>query len=475
MRVLDRDAFYAKILSEQQRLAGVAKNHSALQLDGLSKPQLSFVLDNAQRQIAVTGRQSGKTESCARKLIRCALDNPGSVQLYIGPTRQNARDVMWQRLQDRLMAAEISFKPNISRLEIVVNNNSVIRLFGVNHKDLADRQRGNIYDQVIIDESAVYGSLLSYLVNDVIEQTLLAKRGKLVLISTPGLLQSGWFYDVCHGSGTWSRHKWTVRDNPALVDIDEYLRTKLADNRWSESEPTFRREYLGEWCEDTRAGVYRISRANVIDAIPDAGFHSILGVDLGYNDEAAFCVLSWRDYDPVLYVRYADGKSGMDVTDIAEYMRKIVDEYRPQEIVADAGALGKTIVSELTLRHGLNITAANKRDKPAAIRLVNADLQKRRLMMTDGRLYEQMSNLRWHPDYIGLKEQDGIPNDLCDAMLYAFKSCWHYVQREREAVPEANSEAWIKAQAEEYRNRTLLNVSSRDEWQQLGWEKIDVQ
>lgn len=463
----------AELLLKRQKSYLVGADAAKSVLNGLTAKQYAFVTDQATRQIAVTGRQSGKTESCARKLVRRALSKRGAKALYIGTTRQNAYDVMWHRLQSRLETSGIQYETNGTRLEVRVND-SLIKLTGVNHKQLADRIRGNEYDEVVIDEAAVYPSeLLRYLVEDVLEQTLLVRRGVLSLISTPGLLQSGWFYDRCMGKGAWSRHKWTMHDNPALGDIQAYLEQKLADNGWTINEPIFRREYLGEWCQDTNSGVYRVGPGNIIAALPDGPYHSILGVDLGYNDEAAFCVLSWRDNDPRLYVQYADGAPELDVTAIAGRIKELRDAFRPTQIICDAGALGKTIVAELTVRHGLAIEAADKRDKPAMVRLVNSDLLRGSLVMTPGRLYDQMANLRWHPDYIGLKEQDGIPNDLCDAMLYAFKVCWHHVQKIREPQPVVNSSEWLNKQAEEAKKQLQIRLTNPDPYREMAWEDVN--
>ncbi len=468
---MDDAALARAILKQRQQFQSHASTAEARVVSGLSPLQSAFVLDESKRQLAITGRQAGKTEGCCRKLVRRAISKAGAKCLYIGTTRENAYDVMWQRLQDMLTTLGVDYEANGSRLEIrLIRNNSTIRLTGVNHKVLADRIRGNEFDEVVIDEAAVYGNaLLSYMINDVIDQTLLIRRGVLSLVSTPGLLQSGWFWELCNGKGQWSRHKWTMRDNPALGDIDAYMERKLAENGWTRDEPVFRREYLGEWCQDTKSGVYRVGPDNLIGELPPGPFHSILGVDLGYNDEAAFCVLGWRDADPNLYQLHASGAPELTVTDIAERIRELKDRYQPTEIICDAGALGKTIVAELTVRHGLNITAADKRDKPSAIRLVNSDFAKKSLWLLNDRLYEQMSNLRWHPDYIGLKEQDGIPNDLCDAMLYAFRRCWHYVQRIRQPEPEFNSDEWLNMQAEQ--NKQHLRDQMRgDPYKPLNWE-----
>ena len=380
----------------------------------LSVRQRAFVLDESPTSLAVTSRQSGKTESLATKIgLRSIADKVH--QLYVAPTRENARNAMWGRLKQWYEDNKIQVKTNEVHLEITVPaTGSVSRLVGVPHKAQADRLRGTTLDALYIDEGAVYGSLLQYMLNDVLEPQLMVRNGKLSITSTPGLLMSGYFYELATGQrGGYSRHNWSIHDNPAIMQPDEYLRRKLADNGWTDQEAAYRREYLGQWCQDLNSGVYRVTPSDLYTERPPGDWSYVLGVDLGFVDEAAFSVLGWRTDDPVLYVVESVGHAELTVSDIAERIKELRDIYEPVHIVCDAGALGKTIVEELRRRHQLNIEAADKRDKPAMIRQVNSDLVKGQFFMPNGRLYEQMQNLRWHPDRIGIKEMDGIPNDLC--------------------------------------------------------------
>jgi hypothetical protein len=463
--------FAAEELARREGIRSELDAIRARSLARLSDKQRAFVLDESPASVAVTSRQSGKTESLATKIGLRSIAGKAH-QLYVAPTRENARNAMWGRLKQWYEDNKIAVKTNEVHLEInVPSTGSVSRLVGVPHKAQADRLRGTTLDALYIDEGAVYGSLLQYMLNDVLEPQLMVRNGKLSITSTPGLLMSGYFYELAQGMrGGYSRHAWTVYDNPAIISPGDYLRRKLADNGWTEQEAAYRREYLGQWCQDLNSGVYRVGPANLYTERPAGAWSFVLGVDLGFVDEAAFSVLGWRVDDPVLYVVESQGYAELTVSDIAERIKELREIYQPVHIVCDAGALGKTIVEELRRRHQLNVEAADKRDKPAMIRQVNSDLVKRMFVMPNGRLYEQMQNLRWHPDKIGLKEMDGIPNDLCDSTLYAFKKCWHYIEKIRKPATPVGTEQWLKEEAERMKAATENNYK-QNEWSAPGWEK----
>jgi hypothetical protein len=238
---------------------------------------------------------------------------------------------------------------------------------------------------------------------------------------------------------------------------------------WSRESPTFRREYLGEWCADTEAAVYRVTEANLYEQAPAGdGWRYVLGVDFGYRDEAAFIVVGWRANDPTLYVIHEDSDQELLVDDYVRRIRELVKHYAPVAIVGDAGALGKTLVETLVVNHGLPIEAADKRDKPMAIRQVNADLFKGAVRMKRDGLFGQMSTLRWHPDKIGLVEQPGMSNDRCDAFLYAYRRAMHYVQKPLPPkVQHGTAEYFAKIEAEirqERERETTRDPFAVDPW-----------
>ncbi len=422
-----------EIAIELNRRIKLKERQCALRADALSplsNKQRAFVEDISRRRVAVTSRQSGKTTGCLTYLVMAA-QKQNSEHLYIAPTRESARDPFWERLKSYCEEHKIKSLPNETRLEMrFTDSNSIISLRGVPDVKRANRLLGPTRDSVVIDESASYpDDVLITLVTKVIEPSLMVKQGNLILVGTPGLQPKGFFYEITR-STAYSQHRWDMNDNPVYSgNVKSIHEGILSSNSWTKDTPTFRREYLGEWCADTEAAVYRITESNLDDFIVTAfDWQTIIGIDFGYRDEAAFIVLGWRKNDPTLYVLHEESEQELLVDDYVSRIKKLIKEFSPLAIVADAGALGKTLVETLVNNFGLPIEAADKRDKPMAIRQVNADLAKRRIVMKRDILYEQMCTLRWHPDKIGIMEQPGMANDRCDAFLYAYRKSMHWLE-----------------------------------------------
>jgi hypothetical protein len=435
----------------------------------LSPKQRAFVEDKARRRVAVTSRQSGKTTGCLTILTNAA-QVPNTEHLYIAPTREAARDPFWERLKKHCEDNKLNALPNETRLEMrFPDRNSIISLRGVPDIKRANRLLGPTRDTVVIDESASYpDAVLMTLVTKVIEPSLMVKKGSLILVGTPGLQPKGFFYETTKSSG-YSHHVWGMSDNPVYGDgVAEIHAGILESNRWTRESPTFRREYLGEWCADTEAGVYRVSDANLYDTLPEGDWRYVLGVDFGYRDEAAFIVVGWREHDPTLYVVHEDSEQELLVDGYVSRLRQLIKDYNPIAVVADAGALGKTLVETLIINHGLPVEAADKRDKPVAIRQVNADLSKGVIRIKRDGLYDQMSTLRWHPDKIGLLEQPGMPNDRCDAFLYAYRRAMHYTQKPLPPkISHGSAEYFTQIEREirdQYEREATHNQFEQDPW-----------
>lgn len=459
----------AREILKRQKLKQRAEDLKRAALSPLSDKQLGFVTDTAKRRVAITSRQSGKTTAALAFLLQQATQ-PKSRHLYTAATSDGARDPMWERLKHECEDRRIAHEANETRLEMrLTDYGSVIALRGVPDVKQANRLLGRTIDSAVIDESASYPEeTLKTLIVKVIEPMLMAKNGKLALIGTPGLQPKGFFYE-CSVSKAYSQHRWLMNDNPIYGDrVGEIHRDVLSANGWTLDTPTFRREYLGEWCADTEAAVYRVTDRNLCDNLPEGNWRHVIGVDFGYRDEAAFIVVAWRDHDPTLYVVHEDSEQELLVDGYVSRIKQLIKQYNPIAVVGDAGALGKTLTETLLQNHGIPIEAADKRDKPTAIRQVNSDLHKGAIFMRRDGLFEQMSTLRWHPEKIGLLEQPGMPNDRCDAFLYSYRKAWHFLQKPLPPKPVHGSTEYFKRIEEEIREQ-VRREAEYDPWTADPW------
>lgn len=219
---------------------------------------------------------------------------------------------------------------------------------------------------------------------------------------------------------------------PALLDDNPHLdavayRTSLAQL----DESTRRQLELGLWERDAGGLVYRyVPERNT--AKPPMLATYLIGIDYGFTDATAFCVLGWRDHDPTVYVVECYRREGLTPSSAAEEAHELSRRYKPVMMVGDVGGLGKGYVEEARRRFSLPIEPAEKQNKRGYISLFNGDLERGRIQIDPGKCSELVTEwleLPWTEDHA--KEADGFDNHCADACLYAWRAASAY----HEAAP----------------------------------------
>ena len=109
---------------------------------------------------------------------------------------------------DRGFGLDLEFRQN--DLTVKLPNGSSIVLGGAQDKDEVDKWRGPKYSLCVIDEGqSMRSSILSTLIEDVLEPATLDLDGSIWMFGTPNASSSGYFYnaDVFEAS-SWSKHNW---------------------------------------------------------------------------------------------------------------------------------------------------------------------------------------------------------------------------------------------------------------------------
>lgn len=416
------------------RLQKLKERLEAFSVEGMLRGSLfpqqrNFINDTSSRKAALCTRRAGKSHVAAIALIIAAMKKPNTVALYLALTRRSAKAIMWFKLKeiDRIYKIGLTFSE--SELIVTLPNTSRIVLFGADLENLADRLRGDAYCRVVVDEAQSFGAHLEMLISDVIEPALLDHQGDIILIGTPGLVPTGVFYDATNTNTAWSRHHWSLLDNPHLPHAANWLVQLRTSRGWSDDNPTWQREYLGRWTTDASALVYRgfsKSRNLFSGDLPSSAWTFIVGLDLGWHDKTAFCVLAYSKYISNAYVVRAFGRSQMTISRIADTLLELQQQYNPQAIIADTGGLGKSIAEELKSRYSLPVLAAEKTDKLAFIETVNGDFIDGKVFIHESahELIQELATLGW--DEKRLHENSAQDNHAADSLLYALRFSRHY-------------------------------------------------
>ena len=405
---------------------------------------------------AVCSRRAGKTVGIAADMIDLAENEAEINLLYITITQLQARAIIWADLMKIIEGYEIECKKDNTRLTITFPNKSKIYIAGAKDRTEIEKYRGWKLRTCYIDECQSFRTYLKELINDIIIPALRDKRGGLYLTGTPGPVKAGVFFDYSQ-SKDWKAHHWTAFDNPYMhsppdLDLEEVLCEERIIRGIDETDPSYVRETYGKWIEDKDALVFKFNYAkNIYTSLPtDGEWYYIIGIDIGYNDSDAIAVIGYNTHHKKVYLVDEHVKNKQNISQLVEVIREYKDEYNPIRMVMDAGALGKKIQEELRMRHGLNIEAAEKTRKVEFIELLNDDLRTEKFKAFKKSLFEEDCMLvQWDKDSKlrnpeKPKISDTYHSDICDAVLYAWRECRHYLSEKPADEPKEGTNAYMR-------------------------------
>ena len=247
----------------------------------LNKAQSAVAASNSRFRVLIAGRRTGKTFLSVRELARFAR-HPNRKVLYIAPTYQMCRDIIWKDLQNRLGKLNWIAKTNESRLELVLVNGSTITL---RSGDNPDAMRGGGYDFVVFDETSDLKAELWY---EVIRPALSAQKppGEALFCGTPkGFNWLKDLYDLGEGADPdWASFQFTTLDGGNVPASEIEAARRDLDER------TFRQEYEARF--ETYSGIiaYNFANENIMtrDEKPNPAKQPLyVGMDFNLNPMSA--------------------------------------------------------------------------------------------------------------------------------------------------------------------------------------------
>lgn len=494
---LTTDLATRKSNSTEKRFADIAQ----LMLDRCFKQQVDFILDRSRYKSALCARRSGKTYACVTLLCRQALLRPDSKILYLALTSGQAKRNVWGTFQKLNKDFELGIKFHETNLTLTLSNGSVVQISGAETRKECEKFRGQYFDLVVIDEGKSFNSeIVKELIFDILKPALADNLGTLAMIGTPGNVLAGVFYEAttpeCSARrfGTpwtankfWSFHNWHTSDNIAMPHIwDDALDDKKLRNI-DDTDPTWVREWLGQWCPSESLMVYRYAeerngwtppktRDNPHGLPEGHEWKFLFGMDLGFNDSTAIVVAAYSDTYPDLLQIYEWKAPHQTFQALLAKVKEVIRKFGEFDgMVADTGGLGKLLVESLNAE-GFHIEAAEKREKFDHIELVNSDLLAGRIkVISDGYLANEMLLLQWKDESF-TKEDKATDNHACDAFLYTWRYAYHHFWKKPQNELKKGSQSWYEAkEAEEVEAyvRSQLDAQSDDIDQLFGDFALD--
>lgn len=496
---------------EINRMALIAelKRREALAAEKLERPVFKFEDHCFDKQVdffrgegprfraACCSRRSGKTVGIAADAMETLQNESDVLCLYITVTKQAARDIIWADILKIIDDYELPFKVDNTRLSVTnTENRSKFIIEGAKDRSEIEKHRGKKLRKCYIDEGQSFRSYIEELVNDVLTPALRDHNGELYITGTPGPVKAGYFYQVTH-SDFWHNMGWTAFDNPHMHnppsrDLDDTLDEELKMKGQSRNDPGFQRETYGIWIEDLDSLVFKFNKdRNIYKVLPKFSadgikynYEYIFGIDIGYNDSDAIAVLAYNYEEKKVYLVDEYVKAKQSITSLVKEIKRLQDHYNPIKMVLDAGALGKKIQEEILQRYGLNLEAAEKNRKIEFIELLNDDLRTDKFRAFDSSIFQEDCMLvQWdkeskirNPERP--KISDTYHSDICDAVLYAWRECKHFLAEKTLLPPKAGTDEYMEEleakEAEKLKNQQEDPLYDPlddfdDDYSDLGW------
>lgn len=294
-------------------------------INAVNNPKYRFIC-------AALSRRQGKTY-IANIIGQLVSLVPGSTILIMSPNyslSQISFDL--QRNLIKHFDLEVT-KDNAKDKVIEISNGSTIRMGSVNQVDSCV---GRSYDLIIFDEAALADGRDAF--NVALRPTLDKPNSKAIFISTPRG-RNNWFaefFDRGYSDefNEWCSIKATYKDNPRMSPSD------VVEARKSMSEAEFKQEYEADF--NTFEGqVWPFDHelcVGTFDQLDLSQMDVFAGLDVGYRDPTAFCVIAydWDEQKYYLLDEYLDAEKTTEQH--AAEIQRLMDKWDIDYIYIDSAA-----------------------------------------------------------------------------------------------------------------------------------------
>jgi PBSX family phage terminase large subunit len=379
-------------------------------INAINNPKYRFVC-------AAISRRQGKTY-IANIIGQLVSLVPGTAILIMSPNyslSQISFDL--QRSLIKHFDLEVT-KDNAKDKVIELSNGSSIRMGSVN---MVDSCVGRSYDLIIFDEAALSDGKDAF--NVALRPTLDKPNSKALFISTPRG-KNNWFAEFYNRGFSeifpeWASVKATYRDNPRMSESD------VAEARLTMSDAEFKQEYEADF--NTFEG--QIWNFNYEECVEDLsqldlrGMDIFGGLDVGFRDPTAFCVLAY-DWSLDKYYLLDEYMNNEKTTEQhAIIIRDMIEKWDVDYVFIDSAAQQ----TRYDFAQMYDISTINaKKSKPDGIGFVASLCDHDKMIVSTEAKECQISldQYQWdpNPNLIQEKPRHNRACHMADAMRYALYS-----------------------------------------------------
>jgi len=309
-------------------------------------------------------------------------------------------------------------KDNAKDKVIELSNGSTVRMGSVNQ---VDSVVGRSYDLIIFDEAALTDGRDAF--NVALRPTLDKDNSKALFISTPRG-KTNWFAEFWNRGFSeefpeWASIRATYKSNPRMSEND------IKEARKSMSEAEFRQEYEADF--NTYEGqIWSFDALECVANLEDLDVSRMdvfAGLDVGYRDPTAFCVIGYDWDEEKYYVLDEYLNSERTTEQHATEIQKLMDKWDIDYIFIDSAAQQ----TRFDFAQNFDISTTNaKKSVLDGIAHVAAIVDNNKLIV-DQRCNETLSCLdqyQWdpNPNLAREKPRHNYASHMADALRYALYS-----------------------------------------------------
>jgi hypothetical protein len=370
--------------------------------------------------VLIAGRRWGKTR-LAVAALGLAAATPNARAWYVAPTRQMAKDIAWEPLQEVLRPLIVGV--NASDLTLTLHTGAKITLHSA---DEPDRLRGRALDLVVLDE---FAQIAPETWDAVLRPSLATTQGRALFIGTPD--GRNWAYDLFRRAQSDTSGQWyAVQER--TIDGGFVPESELTAARETMDSRLFRQEFEATF--ETAAGrVYdaftwgAVPDGNVTPIVDDPNLPLLVGLDFNINPMSA--VLAVKRVDE-LHVFGALQVQTSNTEEVAQELRRRYPT-RPILVYPDpSGNARKTSApagqTDFTIlrAHGCQVIAPNAApmvvDRINAVQALLCNATGRRRLLVDPSataLLHALDKLTYKPDTSAPDKTGGFDH-ITDALGY---------------------------------------------------------
>ena len=311
---------------EYLELLGIEPNSSQRAIiNAVNNPKYRFVC-------AAISRRQGKTyiSNIIGQLV-CLV--PNSHVLLMSPN-YSLSQISFDLQRNLIKHFDLEvLRDNAKDKVIELSNNSTIRMGSINQ---VDSVVGRSYDLIIFDEAALTDGRDAF--NVALRPTLDKENSKAIFISTPrgrnNYFAEFYYRGFSEEFPEWCSVKATWHENPRVSEAD------IIEARKTMSEAEFAQEYLADF-NVYEGQVWAFNHEECLadlSQLDTTGMDIFAGLDVGYKDPTAFCVIAY-DWDARKYYlvdEYLDSEKTTEQH--AMHIQKLIQKWDIDYIYIDSAA-----------------------------------------------------------------------------------------------------------------------------------------